>query len=244
MPDKKYNSERENVDSWVFGLALKAVEEELNHIGAGDNLGVYLSIIETRASTILQSKIRAEKENCYKNKQQAQKNSPREILRGYAAVLDELNKFVRKLERSRVTEKKIQKNLSQLSDDALDVIRTQLTFLLGREVDLRKEDWSENHLQNSLGVAAKNARAWVRQPPGPATAENIHNFCREVILVFTQITDKRPGIGGSDAKENYMTPFERLWYSSYRLVSPYATVYSAREILRQVWPPPQPLNNS
>ena len=194
--------------------ALTLVKDELRGIGAGDDVGLYLSIIETHAG-------------------QTDQSTPTIDSQIHADILNELNRFSRKLIRSPITKRKIQNELLSLSNSAQIFIKLELTYLLDRVINLSSENWSAPRLQKALGKSVKNARRWVRQPPGKEAATGTHVFCRNVMLVFTQITGKAPGVGGSDSKPDYMTPFERLWHASLRLVSPNATIIQAREILRR-----------
>jgi hypothetical protein len=194
--------------------ALTLVKDELRSIGAGDNVGLYLSIIETHAG-------------------QTDQSTPPTDSQMHANILNELNRFNRKLIRSPITRRKIQNKLLSLSNSAQIFIKLELTYLLGRTVNLSSENWTNVRLQNALGKSVKNARRWVRQPSGQKPATGVHQFCRDVMLVYAQITGSTPGLGGSSAIENYMTPFEGLWLASLKLISPNATILQAREILRR-----------
>ena len=191
--------------------ALAKVKIELERIAGSDAIGLYLSIIETGAIRALQ---------------QGQQNNTQR----HEEILVELNRLVRKFERSLVAEEKIRKELSSLSDDAQTFVRVELAIHhLQRPVTLSSEDWSDPTLLMALKRSVMDARRWVRQSPGGKTATGVHAFCRDVMLVYQQISGKTPGVGG----ENNVTPFERLWHASLCLPNPNATTLKAREIFRR-----------
>ena len=192
------------------GSALYKVKLELLRLGELDAIGLYLTIIEESAFCA------------------SQPSAPKNILK-HRNILEELNRLCRKFKRSRVTEEKISKELLNLSDDAQTFVRVELTHQLHRQVDLASEDWSNVANQSALKQSVQNARKWVRQSPGGKTASQIHAFCRDVMLVYQQISEKPPGVGG----ESRVTPFERLWHASLRLIDPNATILQAREIHRR-----------
>ena len=190
--------------------ALNEVKAELLRCGGRDAIGLHLTIIEEGA-------IRA-----------SQPNAPENIHR-HKDILDELNRFCRKFKRSGVSEEKIRKELSNLSDPAQTFVRVELALhQLHRPVDLASEDWSDPALRMALKQSVMDARKWVRQCPGGKTATQVHAFCRDVMLVYQQLSGKPPGVGGGTNE----TPFERLWHTSLRLANPNATMLEAREIHR------------
>jgi len=194
----------------MSGSTLNRIETELQHFCEPHLAGLYLTIIEEGAICALQP------------------SAPKNILK-HRNILEELNRLCRKFKRSRVTEEKIRKELLNLSDDAQTFVRVELTHQLHRQVDLASEDWSNVANQSALKQSVQNARKWVRQSPGGKTASQIHAFCRDVMLVYQQISEKPPGVGG----ESRVTPFERLWHASLRLIDPNATILQAREIHRR-----------
>ncbi len=113
--------------------ALNEVKPELLRFGGRDAIGLYLTIIEEGAIRALQQ---GAPENIHRHKD----------------ILDELNRLCRKFERSLVTEEKIRKELSNLSDPAQTFVRVELALhQLHRPVDLASEDWSDPALQMALG---------------------------------------------------------------------------------------------
>jgi hypothetical protein len=194
----------------TFESTMNEVKAELLRFGGPDAIGLYLTIIEEGANRVSQA---SAPENVQKHKD----------------ILNELNRLYRKLERSRVTEKKIHKELSNLSDDAQTFVRVELTLQLQRSVDLASEDWSNVASQSALKQSVQNARKWVRQFPGGKPATQAHVFCRDVMRVYQQIANKTPGVGG----ELSVTAFERLWHASLCLIDLNATILQAREIYRR-----------
>ena len=190
--------------------ALKEVEAELQRFCEPHLAGLYLTIIEEGAICA------------------SQPGTPEKI-RKHRDILNELNRLCRKFKRSRVTEAKVHKKLSHLSEDAQTFVQVELTHQLHRQVDLASEDWSNVASQSALKQSVQNARKWVRQSPGGKTASQVHVFCRDVMRVYQQIANKTPRVGG----ELSVTPFERLWHESLRLIDPNATILQAREIHRR-----------
>ena len=201
-------------ESWNIGPALIPVKEELERLGAKENVGLYLSIIETHADQVGLS-------------------TPPMDLQSHAGILTELTRLIRKLTRSTVTKRKVEKELSNLSHHAQIFLKLELTRHLKRTVDLETENWSTPRLLNSLIESTKHARRWVRQSPGQKTHTETHAYCRAVMLVYTQIINEHPGVGGNALDPEYMTPFERLWHASLLLVRPNATIIEAREVHRR-----------
>ncbi len=191
--------------------AIAEVKAELKRVGGSNAIGLYLTIIEEGAIRALQQ-------------------SEQDNLQRHEEILVELNRLCRKLERSLVTEEKIRKRLSNLSDEAQTFVQVELAIHhLQRPVTLSSEDWSDPTLLMALKRSVMDARRWVRQSPGRKTATQVHEFCRDVMLVYQQISGKLPGVGG----ENNVTPFEHLWHASLRLTNPNATILEAREIFRR-----------
>ena len=190
--------------------ALNEVEAELQHFCEPHLAGLYLTIIEEGAICA------------------SQPGTPEKIGK-HKDILNELNRLCRKFKRSRVTEEKIRKGLSNLSDDAQTFVRVELAHQLQRPVDPASEDWSNAASQSALEQSVQHARKWVRQSPGGKTATQVQVFCRDVMRVYQQIANKPPGVGG----ELSVTPFERLWHASLCLIDPNATMLQAREIHRR-----------
>jgi hypothetical protein len=195
--------------------ALNQVKTELARFGDPDAKGVYLTIIEEAA---IRASLPSAPENLQKHKD----------------ILDELNRLRRKFKRSAVAEEKIRKELSTLSDLAQTFVQFELAaHQHQRSSNLSLEDWSDPALQKALKQSVSDARRWVRQSPGGRTASRAHAFCRDVMLVYQQISGKPPGVGGDAYGKYYMTPFERLWHASLLLIDPSATIFKAREIFRR-----------
>jgi hypothetical protein len=137
--------------------ALAKVKIELECIADSDATGLYLSIIETGAIRALQ--------------QGQQYNTQR-----HEEILVELNRLVRKFERSLVAEEKIREELSSLSDDAQTFVRVELDrgscVLPGRDVGL-----SANFRENPRSRWRKQrdtVRAPVARQPVPPQPERDH----------------------------------------------------------------------
>jgi len=194
---------------------LDRVEQELRSLRAGNTTGMFLTIIEESADRTSHTEAPVDRQ-------------------GHKDILDELNRLCRKLKRSAVTEEKIRTELSNLSEHAKTFVQVELALhQLQRPFDLASEDWSDPSLQIALEKSALDARRWVRQTPGGMPATRVHRFCRDVVLVYTQISGDPPGVGGTAYDPDYMTPFERLWHASLRLINPNATILEAREIFRR-----------
>jgi hypothetical protein len=195
---------------------LSDVNSELERLGAGSSPGLYLTIIESAADRAIGDHA-SENPDVYK------------------FVLVELNSLLRSLKRSNLPASNLATKLSSLSEPASEF----LTLEYGRknhadaDFDLSTLDWSDPILRDRLQTAVKQARKWVHQPPGSKTQTAIHAFCREVMLVYSQLTGKQPGVGGSSTTEDYQTPFERLWHTSLKLIQPNTTILQARESHRR-----------
>ena len=201
-------------DAWDINPELETVKSELESLGADNFVGLYLSIIESSADRA----------------KSGQADIGSEQMR---MMLSELNTLLRSLERSKISATKLSTKLSALSDDARLFLVVEITRLQHQASDLDAMDWSDQNVRARLKIAADKARKWVRQTPGSKTNTPIHGYCRKVTLVYSTITSKSPGVGGSSTIENYMTPLERLWHVGLQLIQPNATILQAREIFRR-----------
>jgi hypothetical protein len=208
------NSKPSMPDCWDIGPELSLVKEELEHIGAQENLGLFLTIIQNHADQMGQSILAVEKQD-------------------YSAILKELNGLYRKFKRSMVSEQMIHRELNNLSSPAQTFVNLELAYHLKRTVNLKAENWSNTELQKTLEQSVGKARGWARQSPGPQISIEVHIFCREVMRVYMQIAEENPGVGNSNYDPGYMTSFEKLWHASLRLIRQDATVLEAREIFRK-----------
>ena len=198
------------------------LEAALKRVGAGQFVGLYISIINLQAE-------RADIED-YK---------PRTDNDPYGPILDALNAFLRSLRRSTLSSKKIAKKLSSLPEPVFPFIRLELSRRLDQEIDLENQDWSKAELREALEGSVRHARLWFRKRPGPEEAVGLAEFSRSVALLYRQIAGKPPGLGNQLGRKGYMTPFEELWLASLRLLITDATLDRAREIYRKAPLPPK-----
>ena len=192
------------------------LEAALKRVGAGQFVGLYISIIDSQAE-------RADIED----------HKPRTDNDPYGPILGALNAFLRSLRRSTPSPGKIAKKLSSLPEPVFPFIRLELARRLDREIDLENEDWSKPELRDALEVSVSHVRLWFRKHPGPAEAVGLAGFSRSVALLYRQIAGKPPGLGNQLGRKGYMTPFEELWLASLRLLNTDATLDQAREIYRK-----------
>jgi hypothetical protein len=203
---------------WELDPELQEVRNELEKLGAGNELGLYLSEIELGAKV-------------------AKRIAPALDRQESEAVLSELNRLHRSLKRMNTANaassgRKIDKRLARLSPTALIFIRMELGHHLGRETLVEDEDWSNLHLRKALASSVDKSRRWLRTEPGPRSQEPIQQFCHNVMFIYKQITGSSPGVGSSAYSKATGTRFEELWLVSLQLVRPNATMQEAREIFR------------
>jgi hypothetical protein len=203
-------------DPWNISLEFEAIKLALEGLGADELTGQYLSIIETAADV---EKI----------------DSASRISDGgdYTVVLNELNRILRSLKRSRLSATKLNNKLTALSKSTRVFIQVELSRTQGNQIDLDNSDWSNVKARTALEVSVGRAREWARQSSGPNRRENLEDFCRAVQLVYEQLTHKKPGVGRNDFGTYYPSQFERLFVPSLSLVMPNATISQAREIFRR-----------
>jgi hypothetical protein len=203
-------------DPWNISLEFEAIKLALEGLGADELTGQYLSIIETAADV---EKI----------------DSASRISDGgdYTVVLNELNRILRSLKRSRLSATKLNNKLTALSKSTRVFIQAELSRTQGNQIDLDNSDWSNVKARTALEVSVGRAREWARQSSGPNRRENLEDFCRAVQLVYEQLTHKKPGVGRNDFGTYYPSQFERLFVPSLSLVMPNATISQAREIFRR-----------
>jgi hypothetical protein len=203
-------------DPWNISLEFEAIKLALEGLGADELTGQYLSIIETAADV-------------------AKIDSASRISDGgdYTVVLNELNKILRSLKRSRLSATKLNNKLTALSKSTRVFIQVELSRTQGNQIDLDNSDWSNVKARTALEVSVGRAREWARQSSGPNRRENLEDFCRAVQLVYEQLTHKKPGVGRNDFGTYYPSQFERLFVPSLSLVMPNATISQAREIFRR-----------
>jgi hypothetical protein len=202
--------------AWDLDPKLQEVRDELEKLGAGDELGLYLSEIEHGAKDAKQIALDLDRQKS-------------------AEVLVELNKLLRSLKRmitSRpaMSGRKISRRLAQLSPTALTFVRMELGHNLGQETALDKEDWSNLVLRKALASSVNKSRHWLRAERGPIPQMGLHQFCHNVMFIYKQITGKSPGVGNNAYDTG--SPFEKLWLASLKLINPNATMQGAREIFR------------
>jgi hypothetical protein len=203
-------------DPWNISLEFEAIKLALEGLGADELTGQYLSIIETAADV---EKI----------------DSASRISDGgdYTVVLNELNRILRSLKRSRLSATKLNNKLTALSKSTRVFIQAELSRTQGNQIDLDNSDWSNVKARTALEVSVGRAREWARQSSGPNRRENLEDYCRAVQLVYEQLTHKKPGVGRNDFGTYYPSQFERLFVPSLSLVMPNATISQAREIFRR-----------
>jgi hypothetical protein len=203
-------------DPWNISLEFGAIKLALEGLRADELTGQYLSIIETAADV-------------------AKIDSASRISDGgdYTVVLNELNKILRSLKRSRLSATKLNNKLTALSKSTRVFIQVELSRTQGNQIDLDNSDWSNVKARTALEVSVGRAREWARQSSGPNRRENLEDFCRAVQLVYEQLTHKKPGVGRNDFGTYYPSQFERLFVPSLSLVMPNATISQAREIFRR-----------
>jgi hypothetical protein len=203
-------------DPWNISLEFGAIKLALEGLRADELTGQYLSIIETAADV-------------------AKIDSASRISDGgdYTVVLNELNRILRSLKRSRLSATKLNNKLTALSKSTRVFIQVELSRTQGNQIDLDNSDWSNVKARTALEVSVGRAREWARQSSGPNRRENLEDFCRAVQLVYEQLTHKKPGVGRNDFGTYYPSQFERLFVPSLSLVMPNATISQAREIFRR-----------
>ncbi len=150
-------------DPWNISLEFEAIKLALEGLGADELTGQYLSIIETAADV---EKI----------------DSASRISDGgdYTVVLNELNRILRSLKRSRLSATKLINKLTARSKSTRVFIQAELSRTQGNQIDLDNSDWSNVKARTALEVSVGRAREWARQSSGPNRRENLEDFCRAV----------------------------------------------------------------
>jgi hypothetical protein len=112
-------------DPWNISLEFGAIKLALEGLRADELTGQYLSIIETAADV-------------------AKIDSASRISDGgdYTVVLNELNKILRSLKRSRLSATKLNNKLTALSKSTRVFIQVELSRTQGNQIDLDNSDWS------------------------------------------------------------------------------------------------------
>ena len=121
------------------------LESALKRVGAGQFVGLYISIIDSQAE-------RADIED-YRQRSE---------IDPYGPILDALNAFLRSLRRSTLSSGKIETKLSSLPEPVIPLIRLELSRRLGRKINLENEDWSKTELRDALEHAVRHVRLWFR----------------------------------------------------------------------------------